>query len=187
MQLVSNVQEELEKAKGGAKQPASSAPVISATNLLTGKAGSGAEGLVTNEVLLQKLCLPFGRIVVDIKEIVSFCVDLIALRQVLLNLVLNANKYSDPGTDIHVTSWVSKDRNFVVFSVRDVGPGIPPDMQHRLFTRHGNKLSTAKHRKSTGIGLFASRQVVEQRLKGAVWLNADYMEGCEFRVSVPLS
>jgi PAS domain S-box-containing protein len=86
------------------------------------------------------------------------------IRQVLLNLVSNAIKFSDKGTiQIIVSSTPVKDgRRMLTFQVRDEGIGISVEMQTRLFDRFTQgDASTSRKYGGSGLGLAICRQLAE--------------------------
>ena len=86
-------------------------------------------------------------------------------RQVLINLIGNALKFTEHGV---VTVSFSTDGNFVKVSVSDSGKGIPYDAQERLFRKFEQAGSTVLTRDSvrgTGLGLYISKMIMEQ-MKG---------------------
>jgi PAS domain S-box-containing protein len=107
----------------------------------------------------------------------SFKCDPLRVRQILMNLIGNAIKYSDRGT---ISIHVSRDRKTIRFSVRDQGPGIKKADQSGLFeafirgkAQRGNKLGA-------GLGLFLSKKLAEL-MKGDVVLAASELgKGSEF-------
>ena len=91
------------------------------------------------------------------------CGDPGRLRQVMINLVGNAVKFTHRG---HVTIRVCQDEKnqpgFVRFEVTDSGIGVPREKQHLLFERFSQAdSSTARHYGGTGLGLSIVRGVVE--------------------------
>lgn len=78
------------------------------------------------------------------------------VRQILINLLGNALKYTDQG---RVTVELATERSRMLFRVRDTGPGIPPEEVERVFEPF-TRLSTTQRRKSgTGLGLAVSRRL----------------------------
>ena len=76
--------------------------------------------------------------------------DRALLRQVFRNLLANAVKYNRAGGAVHITlSRVEKD---AVFTITNTGPGIPPELQPRLFERFF-RADPARSRDGTGLGL----------------------------------
>lgn len=105
------------------------------------------------------------------------------LRQVLLNLIDNALKYSRPRDPavIEVTGEEEEDR--VVFAVRDNGVGFDMAYVDKLFGVF-QRLHRADEFDGTGIGLALARRIVE-RHDGRVWAEGVPGEGAAFRFSLP--
>jgi two-component system sensor histidine kinase VicK len=105
------------------------------------------------------------------------------LRQVLSNLIDNAIKYSpDGGT---VTVALQPDDNHVRFSVSDMGLGIPPAEQRRIFEKF-YRLDPDMSRGigGTGLGLYICRELV-RRVDGRIWVESDGGSGSTFHVDIP--
>jgi len=86
--------------------------------------------------------------------------DLQRLRQVLLNLVGNAIKFTDYG---QVVLTIDKaDNGAITFAVKDTGIGIPEDQQHRVFSEFSSGLTKVEHQvnEGTGLGLAISRHLI---------------------------
>lgn len=105
------------------------------------------------------------------------------LRQVLVNLIDNAVKYSPPGDEVHVEALASNGR--VVIEVRDRGPGIPQEHQRVIFEKFGrvNVGETAKP--GTGLGLFIARSIAEAH-GGSIEVRSVPDRGATFRLSLPV-
>ncbi len=106
------------------------------------------------------------------------------LRQVLVNLVENAVKYSPDGGRVSV-SMAADDRHGRIV-VRDEGLGIPPDEHARVFDKFF-RLDPALTRGvgGSGLGLYISRELVE-RMRGRLTLVSEPGEGSTFTVELPL-
>ena len=81
------------------------------------------------------------------------------LRQVLLNLLVNAVKYTDPDTSVTL-QCTQPSTDVVRFSVTDDGPGIPLDLQERLFEPFDRLGAEGGAVEGTGLGLVVSRELV---------------------------
>ncbi|MGH3064341.1 MAG: ATP-binding protein [Gaiellaceae bacterium] len=105
------------------------------------------------------------------------------LRQVLVNLIDNAVKYSPPGDRVRVEAEQTDGR--VVIEVRDRGPGISPEHQRLIFEKFG-RANVAEHAKpGTGLGLFIARSIAEAH-GGALEVRSAPGRGATFRLSLPL-
>jgi signal transduction histidine kinase/DNA-binding response OmpR family regulator/putative methionine-R-sulfoxide reductase with GAF domain len=106
------------------------------------------------------------------------------LRQVMINLVSNAIKYTPPGGEIVI--GMSRDGGEVAWSVTDNGIGIPKDGQRRLFEkfyRADNVLTVETE--GSGLGLCLVKLIVA-RLGGRVWCESEEGRGSTFSFTVPL-
>ena len=105
------------------------------------------------------------------------------LRQILLNLLSNACKFTRGG-QIVVTAEAAGDA--LLLRVRDSGVGMTPEQCARLFEPFAQvHASLALRRQGTGLGLALSRRLVEQ-LGGAVEVRSEFGSGSEFTVRLPL-
>jgi K+-sensing histidine kinase KdpD len=153
------------------------------------------ENLIANLLLVSNLeagVLELRRDRVDVSEVVLEATDLIArlspgrdirvdvadglvvehgdagcLRQVFINLVQNAAKYSHEGSPIDVSAVESD--GVVRVEVVDRGPGVDPDEREAVFERFHR--GRAQGVQGTGIGLFLVRELVEGHA-GRVWVEA---------------
>ncbi len=113
--------------------------------------------------------------------------DAVRLRQVLLNLVGNAVKFTDAG-DVRIRLAAPVDEAGVRrlrIAVRDTGPGIPPDVQQRLFQPF-ERADDAMNRRhgGAGLGLAISRRLARM-LGGDVRVRSRSGRGSTFILDVP--
>lgn len=107
--------------------------------------------------------------------------DSIRLQQVLINLLINATKFTPNGT-ITLVLEVDSEKNEAVFAVEDTGCGIPLDKQSTIFSRF-EKLHEGVQ--GSGIGLSICQFIVG-RLKGKIWIDSTYTAGAKFVFTHPL-
>ncbi len=105
------------------------------------------------------------------------------LERVLMNLLANALKYSDPGSRVTVT--VTEDDGEVVTSVIDQGVGIAPEDLPQLFQRFRRTRRTREDREGLGLGLFISRGLVEAH-GGRIWAESEPGKGSTFSFALPV-
>jgi signal transduction histidine kinase len=105
------------------------------------------------------------------------------LRQLLLNLLSNASKYTIAGDRIEVRA-ASEDGSVVV-SVADHGPGIPAEQQRLVFEKFGRVNSGGRSKPGAGLGLFIARSIAEAH-GGTLELRSDAGAGATFTVRLPL-
>ena len=108
--------------------------------------------------------------------------DPVRLQQILVNLVSNAVRHSPPGGRIEVGVHANGDA--IEFAVRDDGPGIPADVQERIFEPF--ERFDPGSGVGTGLGLPVSRRLAEV-LGGKLSLTSAPGEGAVFTVSLPLA
>jgi GAF domain-containing protein/CheY-like chemotaxis protein len=105
------------------------------------------------------------------------------IRQVLLNLVSNAAKFTDEGF-IRVEVWA--DEEFVTVSVADSGIGIPPDKLPHIFEAFTQvDASPARKYGGTGLGLTISKSFVELH-GGRIWAESEVGQGSTFYFTLPV-
>lgn len=114
--------------------------------------------------------------------------DPIRVRQVLINLLSNAAKFTEEGS-ITVEAYVQPSPSGgreVYISVTDTGPGIAPEDQEKLF-KSFSQVDASPTRKTggTGLGLAISRQLVELH-GGRIGVESEVGKGSKFYFTLPL-
>ena len=104
------------------------------------------------------------------------------LRQVLLNLISNAIKFTNEGT---VTVSVKNQGQEVLFAVIDTGPGIPPDKQDLIFEPFIQAENGERQLQGTGLGLPISRSLIQAH-GGELWVDSERGEGSAFFFTLPV-
>ncbi len=111
--------------------------------------------------------------------------DVVRVRQILLNLIGNAIKFTEHGRiDMHVSRG---DAQGIVVEVRDTGPGMNAEQQARLFRRfeQAEGARTAERYGGTGLGLAISQELASA-MHGRIAVDSTPGEGTRFRVTLPL-
>jgi len=103
------------------------------------------------------------------------------IEQVLMNLIHNAIKFTQPGGTIIVSAKFVGDQ--AIFSVRDNGVGISEEDIPRIFERF-YKTDRARNSKGTGLGLSIAKHVVEAH-GGKIWVESVEGKGSVFYFSIP--
>jgi len=109
------------------------------------------------------------------------------LRQVLLNLVSNAVKFTEEGeVVVQVDAEPTGPSSYrVEFAVRDTGVGIPKDRMDRLFASFSQiDASTTRRFGGTGLGLAISKRLVEL-MGGTMWVESEEGKGSTFHINLP--
>jgi signal transduction histidine kinase/CheY-like chemotaxis protein len=111
-------------------------------------------------------------------------VDATRVRQVIINLLGNAGRFTEQGG---VVVSLRRSGGEAVVAVRDTGPGILPEEQQRLFEPFYQAQSLMRgHKGGTGLGLSISKRFVEMH-GGRIWLESVPGEGSTFSFSLPLT
>src|SRR5437588_2964982 len=106
------------------------------------------------------------------------------LRQVLVNLVENAVKYSGEG---QIEIRLGSHHGVVRFTVRDEGPGIPPGQQERIFEKFYRIDPTMTQGVGgTGLGLYICRELVDA-INGEIWAESVHGQGASFSFELPIA
>jgi signal transduction histidine kinase/CheY-like chemotaxis protein len=115
----------------------------------------------------------------DLAAVPNALFDEIKLRQILINLLSNALRYTLRG---EVRARLAWENARLVIEVRDTGIGIPADYRERIFTpfnrgaQHGSK--------GAGLGLSIVKRLVEQ-MHGEISLHSELGVGSTFRIALP--
>ncbi|WP_428265884.1 ATP-binding protein [Haliangium sp.] len=123
-------------------------------------------------------------------EVPATCVgDVTRLRQVLVNLVDNAVKFTERGeVEIRVSRDLEADRgqSSICFSVRDTGIGIPADRVGQVFESFAQvDASTTRRFGGTGLGMAISKRLVEA-MGGRMWVESEVGAGSCFHFYLPI-
>jgi len=109
-------------------------------------------------------------------------IDQARVRQVLINLIGNAVKFTDKGG---VLLDVSVNGNSLVFSVADSGPGLKPGDEKRIFEEFEQADDgEAGPRDGAGLGLAISQKIAAA-MGGAIHVESEWKKGCRFIFTVP--
>ena len=110
------------------------------------------------------------------------------LRQILINLLNNAVKFTEKGeVTVHVSSRPPGDadaRHEIHFAVKDTGIGIPDEKKDRLFQPFSQiDASMTRRYGGTGLGLAISKRLVEM-MGGRIWVESELGSGSTFHFSI---
>lgn len=106
------------------------------------------------------------------------------LQQVVLNLLINASKFTHEGGKITIKA---KERDAaLVVEIQDTGPGIPEEEQARLFQPYHQRINDREHLGGLGLGLALCKYLVELQ-GGQIWVESQVGKGSTFGFSIPLA
>ncbi|GAB4537040.1 MAG: hypothetical protein Tsb0014_25380 [Pleurocapsa sp.] len=103
------------------------------------------------------------------------------LRQVLINILGNAIKFTEQGT---IELKARLEEQTLYFSVTDTGTGISPEEINKIFVAFGQAEAGSKSSEGTGLGLSISREFVEL-MGGKITVNSKLGEGTTFTFTIP--
>jgi signal transduction histidine kinase len=124
------------------------------------------------------------RIVFDFKDDINIEGDKGRISQVVSNLLSNSIKFTKEEGSIIITSEQKKEgnKNIVVVSVKDAGPGIDSEILPRLFTKFASKSEMG----GTGLGLYISKSIIDAH-GGKIWYDNNIGKGTTFSFTLPLA
>jgi signal transduction histidine kinase/ActR/RegA family two-component response regulator/putative methionine-R-sulfoxide reductase with GAF domain len=146
--------------------------VLDVRTLLDDAASMVREGAETGGLSLE----------VDVTDEPAVYADELRVRQVLLNLMANAVKFTPAGGSVTVRAHRVGDR--VAIEVADTGVGIPPEDQERIFESFQQGGRGPSREEGTGLGLTLSRRLIELH-GGMLTVASEVGVGSEFRFTLP--
>lgn len=113
---------------------------------------------------------------------VSVCADRFRMEQVLLNLLMNAIKYS-PSSNL-VEIYITCEKNQAIVKVKDFGIGIDKSQIINIFSRF-YRVESDTNISGLGLGLYLSKEIVN-RHDGSIIVESELGEGSEFIFKIPI-
>lgn len=141
--------------------------------------------------LLEEITINFSQLAIEknIKIVTAYNSDIPQVvcdrdrtLQILGNVFGNALKFTPAGGVIEMSARCHN--NFIDFSIRDSGPGIPKDKLDTIFSRFAQLGSD--NRSGLGLGLYISKMFTEAH-QGKIWVESDQQTGSVFHISLPVS
>ena len=123
-------------------------------------------------------------LVCDADESINIRANADYVKQIILNLVDNAIKYTPENGDVNVK--IFKEKDYAVIKVSDTGMGIPKEDQARIFERF-YRVDKARSREigGTGLGLAITKHIVIN-LGGTISVESVLEKGSTFTVKIPI-
>lgn len=113
----------------------------------------------------------------------DFLGDLEQFERALINLVENAIKFTSSGGVVTISAYQREAE--IIFSIKDTGIGIPPELHEKIFERFfRGRQKGADHISGSGLGLSLVRTIVENH-NGRIWLESEEGVGTTFYVALP--
>ncbi|HLP58207.1 MAG TPA: HAMP domain-containing sensor histidine kinase [Candidatus Deferrimicrobium sp.] len=126
------------------------------------------------EPAIQRKSIAIAREIQD--ELILYC-DIDRLSRAIINILKNSIEISRPGDTITLKTY--REKNAIVFSIKDMGPGVPESIRNTIF----EPFATANKIKGTGLGLFIAKNIVEAH-NGSIIFETS-RTGTEFLIKIP--
>ena len=105
-----------------------------------------------------------------------------SLVQVMNNMISNAIQAYNGTTNKSIDFIISKDANYITFSIKDYGCGISKEVQDKLF----KEMVTTKGKNGTGLGLFMSYSNIRAHFNGNITFESEEGKGTTFHIVIPI-
>lgn len=169
--------------------------ILDLSKIEAGKMELHLENFLFSDLMysVQRTALPLldkknQRLKIDIpKNFPAMFADPNKIRQIMLNLISNAIKFSPPETVIHVNAEFNEDNGNHIFDIAviDQGRGIREEDQHIIFEEFRQiDGSTTREDQGTGLGLALCKRLVEMH-GGTITVESAYGQGSTFRFRIP--
>jgi len=106
------------------------------------------------------------------------------LKQVFINLLGNAVKFSPTKSNVKVRIEEDEEGTDLMFSISDKGPGIQEEEQSLIFNKYYQARKIRGHMDGVGLGLYISKHIVEAH-GGTLWVESKIGQGSTFGFSLP--
>lgn len=140
--------------------------------------------MIENTVENVQLTSPTHRIITTGKVHDEVTGDEDRLQQVIVNLLINAIKYSPGAQKVFLT--VDREKDMIKVSVKDLGIGIAKNSLDKIFEKYHRVEEHAVHFQGLGIGLFISYEII-QRHHGKLWAESEPGKGSTFYFTIPVN
>jgi PAS domain S-box-containing protein len=115
-------------------------------------------------------------------EDIMVTVDIQKISQVIINILSNAVKYSQPGTPIYITVIRLGDQ--IKISIKDEGMGIPPQHLDKIFNQF-YRIARSSNTRGMGLGLYIAKEIIDAHV-GKIWAESGGGKGSVFYILLPI-
>ena len=147
-------------------------------------------GLIEKMVLLISPESKARRIQVEMflsGDIGKVTLDPKKMKQTILNILTNAVETTPDQGKVEILTLLSNHNNGrrqIEIEIRDSGPGIPPEIEEKIFDPYFSTKHKSKRHKGTGLGLFIAHQNIQAH-GGTIEINRKFTGGASFKISIP--
>lgn len=142
------------------------------------------ESMIKNIISENKISQNLPQPAITLQKLPQSLGDVNLLRQVWVNLISNAIKYSSKTENPQITIGAIQNKNETIYFVKDNGVGFNMNYAHKLFGVF-QRLHGAKEFEGTGVGLAIVQRIIN-RHKGRVWAESEVGKGAVFYFSLPV-
>lgn len=107
------------------------------------------------------------------------------MEQVFTNLINNAAKYSQPGTNIYIRCSFEDDYTIKKIVVQDEGIGISKGNLDQIFEKFFREERAIRTYSGMGMGLYITRNIIEQH-NGTIWAESEPGKGSAIHFTLPV-
>lgn len=140
------------------------------------------DDLVTETLDSIQSIAPTHKLILDGQTRSNVFADKDRIRQVLINFINNAIKYSPKADKVVIST--SKDRDTVTIKVTDFGMGIPKAEQKKIFDRFYQAEAHGQTFSGLGLGLYISSEIIK-RHNGRIGVESNEGKGSTFYFTIP--
>ena len=157
---------------------------MGSSNILLEKTNFDFKELVNETVDSVQLSTSRHKIIIESTESIIVSADKLRMEQVITNFLSNAIKYSPDADKIIVNYY--KQKNNLVFTVKDFGIGIKKENLSKLFDRFYRVDNSSMKFQGLGLGLYISSQIIKGH-NGSFWIESEPQKESTFFFVIPVS
>jgi signal transduction histidine kinase len=132
-----------------------------------------------------KHLVPFHVVLTQLCDTCTITMDPLRIEQVVSNLLSNAAKYSEKGTNIHICTNLDALKTTMILSISDEGIGISEAGIEKIFDKFYREPDVISKHSGLGMGMYIASKIVDSH-GGKIWVESEYGKGSTFHVSLPL-
>ncbi len=117
------------------------------------------------------------------KNLPQINIDPGQIQQVIINIIMNGVEAMEGKGELTIKTAFSEDKNFVVISISDTGPGIKPEHIKKIFEPF---FTTKEASHGVGLGLSISKRIIDDH-KGAIEVYSELGKGATFKIKLPIN
>ncbi len=117
------------------------------------------------------------------KNLPSINIDPGQIQQVFINIIMNGVEAMEGKGELTIKTEFSEDKNFVVVSISDTGPGIKPEHIKKIFDPF---FTTKEASHGVGLGLSISKRIIDDH-KGLIEVHSELGKGATFKIYLPIN